>query len=99
MPTHNRKTNTACKCGKPKCVVRTASDYALSEVSVVGRMFALLHAAGRDLSEYFEMDAEQWGAGGDVSRSRRLYFHGWYSGTIIEDPYSSTHYGEGTEIF
>lgn len=88
-----------CDCGQVGCVARTSTDYDLVGLDVVGRMFALLHAAGRNLSEYFEMDAEQWGAGPDANRSRSFYFHGWHGGTIIDGGgYETTHYSEGVEL-
>lgn len=88
-----------CDCGQAGCVARTSTDYDLGGLDVVGRMFALLHAAGCKLSDYFDMDAEQWGAGPDVNRSRSFYFHGWYSNTVIDEGgYETTHYSEGVDL-
>ena len=70
-----------CGCGDPTCLARTASDYSLNNVDVVYRMFALLHAAGRDLSEFFEMDAYDWGV--DASRSRKIS-SSWRSWTSVD---------------
>jgi len=43
-----------CKCGIPTCVVRSAADYDLTGTPPWLRMLALLHAAGQDVSDYFD---------------------------------------------
>lgn len=65
--TKNRNTDQ-CQCGRPGCIVRSAADYPVEHLSDELRMIALLHAAGRDVSDLIEMIARDRATGGIVRR-------------------------------